>query len=164
MPRRKSKSDFPAAIQESTPLDVVIEQAGLITGEQLSVQECARRLGVSGDPEPVVQIVLPEDSEPTAVRPSEPRKRAPGEPFGLHGDTVNKFRLDKKGRYLEFVFEDEPDNERIRKLYQNGFYRKAGTTTWASPASAQQIDRAYAMANEFSGKTERYGVYGERGR
>lgn len=166
MPRRKSKSDFPAALNETRPLDQVIEQANLTTADKIpSLEEAAKRLGVSGhvEPEPELTLSAPADGL-NPIRPTEPAKRRAGSAFTLHSDPVNKFKLEKSGRFVELVFEAEPDDQRIKQLYQNGFYRKAGTSTWASPASSQQIDRAYALANEFSGKTERYGVYGGRGR
>lgn len=161
---RKPRNPKPQSPEPTPPsLDQVIEQANLTTADQLpTLEEAAKRLGVWGHPEPEVELVVPEPTHVQRVRPEGPRKREPGESFVLAVDHPTGIRLEKKGRYLELSFPSEPQNDQVRKLYDDGFYRKPGSTTWASPASPEQIDAAYKLFNDFTGKTERYDVY--RGR
>lgn len=172
---RKSKADFAEALQSPNPIaDPVADLSETIPGlttadklpspaDQLSpeeIEQAARRLGVSGN---VDETQLPSPLPPYSdrVRPEGPRPRTQGEGPTLHSDPVHGFKLVQRGAYLQFHFDQEPSNDQIRKLYDQRFYRMPQSTTWACPASPSQIDAAYRLANEMSGKSH---VYDGRGR
>lgn len=166
MPRKNSKSDLSAAGKEPRPRDRLLQQADLTTADQIpTFEEAARRLGVFAHLEPEAELTLsgPVTLDGSFVHKIGPRKRAAGEPFNLAVDLATGITLSKKGRHIELGFRDEPQNKQIvEKLAEQGFSPKPGATNWASPASPEQIDAAYRLFNEFTGKAERYGVYRRR--
>lgn len=167
MPRRRHKTET-GSLDDPTDHTPAIGQAEPTTPDRSpAFEEAARRLGVWAHPRPEAELVLPDhitldEADQSFVRQVGPRKRAAGEPLGLAVDLPTGITLNKRGRYLELGFREEPQSDQIRALYDRGFYRKPGTTTWASPASPEQVEAAYRLFNEFTGKTERHDVY--RGR
>lgn len=150
--KRKLSPNYAA---EPVPLATAVDDLserfpGVTTADQLSTVQ----------PPPPTE---PQTGFVERVRPDGPSHREPDEPVSIHTDVAKRFRLVKDGRFLKFIFDDEPSEAWNRRLDQEGFFETTrGSQVYASPASAPQIEAAYRLSNEFSGKIERYDVY--RGR
>ncbi len=118
---------------------------------------------------------IPEEALESHVQRHRPDGPAPHpKPSNIHVDIAGNFRWDlvtsEDNKRTDFVitFAEEPRLQRVIKAYKTlqkakleaaKFTNIPRTHKWTIPASPEAHDIAQKLVADFSGKTERYGVF-----